>query len=72
MFSLYKDESHTRGENVFSLYSAFTNYATYGDERNNFKIRNTGKDTRDVTLFKRAQEVAKWVDSPTFKQLVVA
>tara|TARA_R100001086_G_scaffold46945_1_gene20648 strand:- start:700 stop:1557 length:858 start_codon:yes stop_codon:yes gene_type:complete len=72
MFSLYKEESHTRGENVFSLYSAFTNYATYGDERNNFKIRNTGKDTREVTLFKREQEVAKWVDSPTFKGLVVA
>ena len=70
MFSLYKDESHTRGQNVFSLYSAFTNYATYGDERNNFKIRNTGKDTREVTLFKREQEVAKWVDSPKFKELV--
>ena len=72
MFSLYKDESNTRGTNVFSLYSAFTNYATYGDERNNFKIRNTGKDTREVTLFKREQEVAKWVDSSAFKQLVVA
>ena len=70
MFELYKDESNTRGANVFALYSAFTNYASYGDERNNFKVRNTGKDTREVTMFKREQEVSKWADSSEFKQLV--
>ena len=55
---------------MFALYSAFTNYASYGDERNNLKVRNTGKDTREVTMFKREQEVSKWVDSSEFKQLV--
>ncbi len=39
MTSLYFTEAATRGHNVFSLYSAFTNYATYADERNGFASR---------------------------------
>jgi len=72
MFSLYNQEVSTRGRNLWSLYSAFTNYATYADERNGFKQRNTGNDTQDKSMFMRELEVAQWVDSAPFKQLVAA
>jgi hypothetical protein len=69
---LYNQEVATRGRNLWSLYSAFTNYATYADERNGFKQRNTGGDTQAKSLFMREVEVAQWVDSPVFKSLAVA
>jgi hypothetical protein len=45
MYSLYLQEASTRGHNKFALYSAFTNYASYADERNGFNLRNTENDT---------------------------
>jgi hypothetical protein len=72
MYSLYNQEVSNRGRNVFALYSAFTNYATYADERNGFQLRNTGNDTQAQTMLKREQEVAKWISQPAFKELVAA
>ena len=72
MFPLVQQELSKRGKNVFSLYSAFTNYASYADERNGFNLRNTGKDTASQSMWAREQEVSKWVSSPQFKQLVAA
>jgi len=72
MFTLYNQEVGTRGRNVFALYSAFTNYATYADERNGFQMRNTGNDTGAQTMFNREHKVSQWVSSPEFKQLVAA
>jgi hypothetical protein len=72
MYTLYNQEVSTRGRNLWSLYSAFTNYATYADERNGFTQRNTGTDTQAKSLFMREVEVAGWVDSPVFKSLEVA
>ena len=72
MFSLYNKETSKRGKNVFSLYSAFTNYSSYADERNGFSMRNTGNDTQAQTMWTREQEVSKWISSPQFKQLVAA
>ena len=72
MYELACQEISKRGKNVFALYSAFTNYASYADERNGFNIRNTGFDTKAETMWRREQEVAKWVASPQFKQLLVA
>lgn len=72
MFSLYNQEVSIRGRNVFALYSAFTNYATYADERNGFQLRNTGNDTNAVSMFQREHKVAQWIDTPQFKQLVAA
>jgi len=46
MYGLYNQEVATRGRNLWALYSAFTNYATYADERNGFALRNTGSDTQ--------------------------
>lgn len=67
MFSLYNQETQVRGRNLFALYSAFTNYASYADERNGFNLRRTGKDTQAVSMFQRELDVAKWVDMPEFK-----
>ena len=72
MYELACQEISKRGKNVFALYSAFTNYASYADERNGFNIRNTGFDTRAETMWRREQEVAKWISSPQFKSLVAA
>ena len=66
---LYNQEVSTRGRNLWSLYSAFTNYATYADERNGFKQRNTGNDTQAKSMFEREIEVARWIDNPVFSQV---
>ena len=72
MLSLYGQEIGKRGRNAFALYSAFTNYASYADERNGFKLRNTGNDTNAISMWGREQEVTKWVSSKQFKELVAA
>lgn len=69
MFSLYNQEVSVRGRNLFALYSAFTNFSTYADERNGFSMRNTGNDTAAVTMFNRENKVAQWVETPMFQQL---
>jgi hypothetical protein len=69
MLDLYQAEVAVRGANKYALYSAFTNYATYADERNGFALRNTGNDTASVSMWKREHEVSKWISSPQFLQL---
>jgi hypothetical protein len=69
MFQLYSAETVVRGHNKFALYSAFTNYSSWADERNGFSLRNTGYDTKNISMFNRELEVSKWIDSPQFKQL---
>ena len=66
MYGLYNQEVATRGRNLWALYSAFTNYATYADERNGFALRNTGSDTQSKSLFMREIEVANWIKTPQF------
>ena len=72
MFSLYNAEASVRGHNKFALYSAFTNYASYADERNGFNLRNTGHDTQAINMWSREQEVSKWVSSNQFRVLEAA
>ena len=72
MYSLYNQETSVRGRNVFALYSAFTNYATYADERNGFSLRYTSKDTEAQSMWTREQEVSKWISTPEFRHLVAA
>lgn len=69
LYDLFLDERRMRGNNLFALYSAFTNYSSYADERNGFALRNTGNDTKAVSMLAREQEVSKWVSSPEFLQL---
>lgn len=72
MYHLYLAEASTRGHNKWALYSAFTNYASYADERNNFKLRNTGNDTQSITMWNREQEVSKWVSDKRFIEMEAA
>ena len=72
MFGLYNQEANVRGQNVWALYSAFTNYASYADERNGFNLRNTGKDTGAVSMFQRENKVSQWIESKPFKELIAA
>ena len=72
MFGLYNQEASVRGQNVWALYSAFTNYASYADERNRFNLRNTGKDTGAVSMFTREHKVSQWIESKPFKELIAA
>jgi len=69
MFSLYNQEAATRGRNLWALYSAFTNYATYADDRNGFHLRNTGNDNDAENMYKREHKVAGWIDDPAFKRM---
>jgi len=69
MTSLYYNEVANRGSNVFSLYSAFTNYSSYADERNGFKLKEMGNDTESLSMWNREQEVSKWISSNEFKKL---
>jgi len=69
MFQLYKQEQSSRGDNVFALYSAFTNYASYADDRNGFSLKNTGNDTQSISMWQRENEVAKWVSSNEFERI---
>ena len=66
MYDLYRTETHTRGENKWSLYSAFTNYASYADDRNGFNLRKTANDTQSISMWGREQEVSKWVSDNRF------
>lgn len=66
MYQLYRTETCMRGENKWALYSAFTNYATYADDRNGFNLRNTGNDTQATSMWGREQEVSKWVSDNRF------
>ena len=72
MYMLYLQEAAIRGHNKWALYSAFTNYASYADERNGFNLRNTGNDTQAISMWSREQEVSKWVSDDRFIQLEAA
>jgi len=72
MIPLVRQEVRKRGRNVFALYSAFTNYASYADERNGFNLRNTGRDTAPQSMWARENEVTKWISTPEFKKLLAA
>jgi hypothetical protein len=71
MTDLYWEEAGVRGHNVFSLYSAFTNYAT-DDVRSGMPLRNTKDkaETASESMWKREQEVSKWISSPAFQGLL--
>ena len=72
MYGLYCQEASIRGHNKWALYSAFTNYASYADERNGFNLKNTGNDTQAISMFNREQEVSKWISDKKFIELAAA
>ena len=72
MLTVYNMEAAQRGPNLFSLYSAFTNYASHATEGNGFQLRETGNDTQAQSMFRREQDVSKWIASPQFYALELA
>ena len=66
MFTSVMDEVETRGWNMWSVYSAFTEYASH---ENRFALRTTGNDNYEERQFKRNTDVAKWTSSPEFMAL---
>ena len=72
MLSVYNMEAAQRGQNLFSLYSAFTNYSSHANENNGFKLRETGNDTQAQSMFRREQDVSKWISTPQFRALELA
>ena len=71
MYALYCAEASVRGHNKYAVYSAFTNYSSWADERNGFNLRDTGYDTKNISMFNRELEVSQWIDSPQFRMLSV-
>ena len=72
MFNVYNMEAAQRGQNLFSLYSAFTNYSSHATESNGFELRKTGNDTQAQSMFRREQDVSKWISTPQFRALELA
>ena len=72
MLNVYNMEASQRGQNLFSLYSAFTNYASHASENNGFKLKETGNDTQAQSMFRREQDVSKWISTPQFRALELA
>jgi hypothetical protein len=72
MYHLYLAEAATRGHNKWALYSAFTNYASYADDRNGFNLKNTGNDTQSISMWKREHEVSQWISDKRFIELEAA
>mgnify|MGYP003637264035 CR=1 FL=1 len=70
MHDLFLNEASVRGANLWSLYSAMTNYSSHTD--NGFKLKDMGNDTRATSMWDREQKVVKWTNSTAFKELLAA
>ena len=69
---LYLDEVEVRGENVFALHSALTNYASHQNE-DKFLTRKTKyfSDQMPELMFKREEEVTNILQSDQWKYLMM-
>tara|TARA_R100001369_G_scaffold46737_3_gene73121 strand:- start:17316 stop:18227 length:912 start_codon:yes stop_codon:yes gene_type:complete len=67
LFAQYIDEIQERGNNVFSLVSAMTHFASHDDARFGLTSRSD-----NGTLFKRQQTVNGWLKSKTFEDFLEA
>jgi len=68
LLTLYMGEIATRGENVFALHSAFTNYSSHIN-KDLFRTRETGSDIHDERMFKREEEVLAVLESTQWRDL---
>jgi hypothetical protein len=67
LLNIYQQEATQRGDTLWALYSAFTNYSSHTD--NGFAIRQTVHDHEAQTMLKREFEVASWVQNEEFIRL---
>ena len=66
LFAQWMDEVRVRGDNLFSVQSAMTHYASHGDD-GRFDLTKAGDGG---TLYKRGDDVTKWLRSDTWKDFV--
>ena len=66
LFSQWMDEVRVRGDNLFAVQSAMTHYASHGDD-GRFDLTKAGDGG---TLYKRGDEVTKWLRSNTWNDFV--
>ena len=71
------DERIQRGDNLFSLHSALTNYSSHNDQldfenKPMFRTRKTKHDTANENMFKRELEVADIFQGKEWKELLAA
>jgi len=67
LFSQWIDEVRVRGNNLFAVQSAMTHYASHGDD-GRFDLTKAGDGG---TLYKRGDEVTKWLRSNTWNDFVM-
>jgi hypothetical protein len=67
LFSQWIDEVRERGNNLFAVQSALTHYASHGDD-GRFDLTKAGDGG---TLYKRGDEVTKWLRSNTWNDFVM-
>jgi hypothetical protein len=63
----YMREREVRGENLWTVYSALTYYASHAD--GDFSPRSTEHDTVASTMLKRERNVARWIETPMWRKL---
>jgi hypothetical protein len=69
MLDSVMEEVSTRGWNVWSVYSAFTQYASHEDR---FGLKNTANNNIAERMFNRNTDVARWTSSPAFMAMAAA
>ena len=69
--AIYSQEILDRGQNVFSLHSALTNYSSHVNP-NLFRTRTTKNDVQAESMFKREEEVYNVFSSRQWQELMAA
>jgi hypothetical protein len=67
LYDQYTDEAQVRGNNLWSLYSAMTFFASHDSER--FGLSRSANDTHYERLHRRNTRVNSWVNSNAWKTL---
>jgi hypothetical protein len=67
LFAQWMDEVRERGNNLFAVQSAMTHYASHGED-GRFDLTKAGDGG---TLYKRGDEVTKWLRSNTWNDFVM-
>ena len=68
LYDQYTDEVQVRGNNLWSLYSAMTYFASHDSER--FGLSRSTNDTQHERLDRRNTRVNSWVKSDAWKTLI--
>jgi hypothetical protein len=68
LYDQYTDEVQVRGNNLWSLYSAMTYFASHDSER--FGLSRSANDTQHERLDRRNTRVNSWIRSDAWKTLI--